>query len=70
MSVSTENTSTSGVLAEMGWGDVDEAGRLGGAAGSALLLAVATTYWGLTWLASGLAPLLFVASHIRGHRAR
>jgi hypothetical protein len=53
-------------MAEIGWGDED--GRLGGAAGATLLVAVAAGYWGMVWLASGLAPLAYVASHLRRTR--
>ncbi len=55
----------SGQLAEMGWGDAEDDGRLGRATGAALSLVVASAYWGSVWVLSGLAPLAYVASHVR-----
>ena len=60
-----------GHLAEMGWGNAEEGGPVRRAAGSATLLVVASTYWGLVWLLSGLAPFAYLATHVRhGLRAR
>jgi hypothetical protein len=49
----------------MGWGEAEDDGRLGRVTGGALSLIVASVYWGLVWVLSGLAPLAYAASHVR-----
>ncbi len=58
----------SGLHDEMGWGDVDDAKRLGSLRGSALLLAAASAHFVLVWVSSGLLPLGFAAGQLRRDR--
>jgi hypothetical protein len=54
-----------GPHAEMGWGSVEDEGPAGRATAAALLLVVGGAYWGAVWLLSGLAPFVYLATHLR-----
>jgi hypothetical protein len=53
-----------GHMPEIGWGDSDDRGSVSRAGRSVLLLIVASVYWGLVWLLSGLAPFAYLTTHL------
>jgi hypothetical protein len=50
---------------EFGWGDTEPSQAFGGF-GSAVLVMASGVYCGALWLASGLQPLPYLASRVRG----
>jgi hypothetical protein len=50
---------------EFGWGDADDNGVVLGLLSTAVLVVATGTFWGMTWLATGLAPVASVAALLR-----